>query len=257
MRSVLGGLVVSLPFYGLCGLGLAVAATFKRGASPRLRRWRYILIAGFIGTLLVGAPAFSNALIYRLENRYMPPVVRESDRHPENLIVVLTGGWFRQDGARLDVKISEDGWERLDAGVKLWGRIGGTLLFAGAPAPDGSGRSVAGAMADAARARGVPSAAVAVEPNSRNTYENILFSLPRLQAHREHLWLVTSAVHIPRAMGVAARQGLQPTAYPCFLRASPNAPLRDWLPSNQGPAAFEIAMHEQLGMLWYRLRGWL
>jgi uncharacterized SAM-binding protein YcdF (DUF218 family) len=102
----------------------------------------------------------------------------------------------------------------------------------------------------------VPGAATVVEPQSRNTYENIAFSLPLLQRHRDHLWLVTSALHLPRAMAVAARQGLRPTPYPCFQRASPSASLRDWLPSNQGPAAFEIAMHEHLGMIWYRLRGW-
>jgi len=147
MHSLLEATFLALPFYVLCALGAVTFVAFTRKTAPRLRRWRYALAAAFVATFLIGAPAFGNALTLRIEQRYPPRTVTVADRHPDNLIVVLTGGWFRWVDGRVDVKISEDGWERLDAGVKLWRTIGGTMLIAGAPARDGSGLSVAAAMA--------------------------------------------------------------------------------------------------------------
>jgi len=57
----------------------------------------------------------------------------------DNLIVVLSAvGSLAAD--RGETTMSEDGWSGSTRGVKLWRRIGGTLLMAGAPAPDGSDR---------------------------------------------------------------------------------------------------------------------
>jgi uncharacterized SAM-binding protein YcdF (DUF218 family) len=257
MRSLVEGIVLAFPFYVLCVLGVLTYRAFRRWSSPGLRRWRYLLALIFLGTLVVSTPACGNAVARRIESRYPPRVATVADRHRDNLIVVLTGGWFRRDGDRIDIKISEDGWERLDAGIKLWQEIGGKLLIAGAPARDGSGRSVAGVMADAAQARGVPNDAILVESQSRDTYQNLAFSLPLLEKHRDHLWLVTSALHLPRAMGVAQKLGLQPIPYPCFYRASRGFSPVSWLPNNEGPEALERALHEELGMLLYRLRGWM
>lgn len=257
MHSLLEGTFLALPFYVLCGLGVVTFVAFKRKTAPRLRRWRYALAAASVATFLIGAPAFGNALTLRIERRYPPRMVTAADRHPDNLIVVLTGGWFRWVDGRVDVKISEDGWERLDAGVKLWRDVGGTMLIAGAPARDGSGLSVAAAMADAAEARGVPREAIVVEPRSRNTYENLSFSLPLLQAHRDRVWLVTSALHLPRAMSVARKLGVAPIPYPCFYRASRGVTVVGWLPNNEGPVVLEQALHEEIGVVWYWLRGWL
>jgi uncharacterized SAM-binding protein YcdF (DUF218 family) len=256
MRSLIAELLLSVPFYALCALGVTTFRAFRARPTSRLRRWRYALVAGFILAYFVSSPAVGNAVINYVEHQYDPRPIASADRNPDNLILVLTGGWARWDGTQFDLKISEDGWERLDAAVKLWQQIGGTILIAGAPSPDGSGRSIAGAMADAVRARGVPDSAIKVEGQSRDTHENLTYSLPLLQAHADHLWLVTSALHLPRAMAVATKLGLRPIPYPCFYRASAASEFEDWVPANDGPVAFETGMHEVIGMVFYRLRGW-
>jgi uncharacterized SAM-binding protein YcdF (DUF218 family) len=255
MRFLLARLLLAVPTYVLIAAAVVVVAAFRPRATPRLRRWRFVIAAGFAVAYLACTPAFSNALVLQLERQYEPRPVVSADRSPDNLIIVLTGGWFRKDGTRVEIKISEDGWERLDAGVKLWQQIDGTMLIAGAPAPDGSG-SVAGAMAEAAKARGVPASALIVEPNSLDTHENLAFSLPTLQAHADHLWLVTTASHMPRAMAVAKKLGLRPIPYPCFYKASVGNHLDRFLPDNSGPSLFEIAMHEKLGLWFYKFKGW-
>lgn len=256
MLSRFASLLLALPFYVLCGLGLALAFSFRRSSARRSWRWRACLAAGLAATYFVGSPAGPNALMWGIEHRYSPPIVRESDRHPDNLIVVLSAGWFRWRRVGGETKMSEDGWERVDAGVKLWRRIGGTLLLAGAPAPDGSDVSAAEAMAAVASAFGVPPGALRVETRSRDTYENFTFSAATMREHRGHVWLVTSALHMPRAMAVAARLGLDPVPYPCFYRAHDVTPGQFWRPSNKGPALFDDVMHEVVGMIYYRWRGW-
>jgi len=254
MRGIIFELLLSVPFYALCFLAWTTIRAFRAKPASKLRRWRYAFIALFVGLYLASAPALSNAFYGALEHTYEPRQIVEGDRHPDNLILVLTAGWLRWDGTRYDLKISEDGWERLDAGIKLWKQIGGTILIAGAPAPDG--RSIAGVMADAARERGVPDSAIKVEPGSRDTYENLANSQPLLQAHRDHFWLVTSALHLPRAMGVARKFGLHPIPYPCFYQASAATGFQNWLPANDGLVTFETAMHEVFGMMFYRMKGW-
>src|SRR5262245_61816384 len=106
MRAIVEGLLLALPFYLLCGFGVATFVAFRRQTAPWLRRWRYLLAAAFVGSFIVGTPACANTLMYRLEHRYPPRLVTASDRHPDNLILVLTAGWFRWDGRRLDVKLS-------------------------------------------------------------------------------------------------------------------------------------------------------
>jgi len=255
MLSHFAPLLLSVPFYLLCALTVGLVRTFRRGARPAWGR-RALLAATWLAVYVASAPIVANAVIRRLEGEYAPPVLQEADRNPENLIVVLTAGWFRQNGADDEVKLGEDGWERLDAGVTLWRRIGGTLLFVGAPAPDGIGPSVAEAMSGVARTLDVPASALAVETRSRNTYENFTFSLPLLRAHADHLWLVTTAMHMPRAMGVASHLGLHPVPAPCFFQADTPAPWETWLPTVLGPPLFEAAMHEVIGREVYRWRGW-
>lgn len=55
--------------------------------------------------------------------------------------------------------------------------------------------------------------------NSRSTYEDALFSLEQLQPRQGETWLlVTSALHMPRALGVFLAQGWQVTPYPVDRR---------------------------------------
>ena len=60
---------------------------------------------------------------------------------------------------------------------------------------------------------GVPEDAIVVEDRSRTTYENAV-GVKRILGHASIL-LVTSASHVPRAVGLFRKQGLETTASPC------------------------------------------
>lgn len=95
-----------------------------------------------------------------------------------------------------------------------------------------------------------------IERNSRNTDENASYTLEELGGVPEGNWLlVTSAFHMPRAIGVFRRQGWGITAYPVDYRAlsSNGARLDPSLWENLRDT--ETALREWIGLVAYYLSG--
>ena len=257
MRSVtteLLHLLLSIPFFIIVVLVVLTLMAFRERAAMGLRRWRFILPLSVFSVYLVSAPVVSNTVVRWIETGYAVPIQAETVALKQPTILVLTAGWLRTTEQGYELKLSEAGWERTHAAVLLWKRYGGTLVFSGAPTPDGLDSAAAG-MARVAQQLGVPASAIKVEPASLNTYENFLFSKTLLDQQGGEVWLVTSALHMPRAMAVARKMGIPAIAYPCDFHAEERLNWRLWWPSNAGPAILEDALHELLGILQYRLRG--
>jgi len=97
---------------------------------------------------------------------------------------------------------------------------------------------------DYALARGAVGHRLMVEPRARNTYENALFTRQMVQPEPGERWLlVTSASHMPRAMG--SFQGVGFSVEPW--------PIRDQTLSDADTIG--MLRHEFLGLLAYRLMG--
>lgn len=97
-----------------------------------------------------------------------------------------------------------------------------------------------------------------VEQRSRNTAENARLSAEMLALSGiSRIALVTSAIHMPRAVAVFEQAGLAVLAAPTGFVTSEEADLRfgDFVPRASALAGSVSALHEMLGMLWYRLRG--
>ena len=245
----------SLPFYLLLALSLIAVAAWRAGRGSRLYRWRYPLVLLAMLVYAAGAPAVPAAIAAWIEGRHPVPDVTAEQRRPDNAIIVLAAGWLRSTPTGYEQKLGEGGWERTIAAVNLWRRIGGRLLFTGAPAPDGRG-SAAAAMARLARALGVPDDALLVEGASLNTRENLLYSKRLLGDGSHTLWLVTSALHMPRSVASARALGLEVIPYPCDFRADQRLSWQMLVPANEAPGGLESALHELVGMAVYHWRGW-
>ncbi len=103
---------------------------------------------------------------------------------------------------------------------------------------------------------GVPEGMVHAETAAANTWQNAAY-IRRLLASRgiRRVVLVTSAWHMPRSVWCFERQGMKvipaPTDY--LTRMSPYD-VRSWFPGRGAFADSCDALHEYLGILWYRLR---
>ena len=69
------------------------------------------------------------------------------------------------------------------------------------------------AIAEIARAMGVPETCIGIEDRSRTTWENLRFALPLLAG--PEVILVTDRWHMPRALMIARRLGLSAAGIPC------------------------------------------
>lgn len=224
---------------------------------PRLPApWRRLLWVLTLWIWLSSTPAAGNLLVRHLELQHAPVAMAQLPRDARSHVVVLASGQlFRPDG-RADPVLDADGWERLRAGIALWRQVGGRLVLAGGPGL-GSEDSFAGLMRRTALEAGLPPEAIVMAPGSRNTFEDLRAAAPILrEAPEGPRWLVTSALHMPRALATARALDLRLQAYPCGFRHLAEPTWRAWLPDNGEPALWRDALHEWLGMAVYRLRGW-
>jgi uncharacterized SAM-binding protein YcdF (DUF218 family) len=98
-----------------------------------------------------------------------------------------------------------------------------------------------------------------------NTHEHATRLLPLLKERGfKRILLVTSAMHMPRSMGVFRRDfpGIQFIPAPTNFRAVDNEDRWDSqlfapIPTPHQLVNFSDAMHEYLGMAYYKLRGWI
>ena len=96
-----------------------------------------------------------------------------------------------------------------------------------------------------------------VEDRSGSTHENAAFSAQVLRRHGvRRIVLVVEARSMLRAEACFRREGIEVIAAPSRFRYL-SANLEDWIPGWKAVQGNEITLHETIGLLWYRLRGWI
>ncbi len=146
--------------------------------------------------------------------------------------------------------------ERLVTTARLQRRLGVPIIVSGgAVTPGGASSAAIGKrfLADL----GIPAEMIITEERSRDTFDNAQYTheICRLKGFRRPL-LVTTGLHMPRALFCFARAGLKVAPYPCGLVAWENRPVHwtHYLPTAANLELTAAALHERLGLLYYRLR---
>lgn len=249
---------LSLHFYAVCMLAGASVVAFRSAPKSPFRSWRYWLAGACVLFYIASAQLVSDFLYGKFESVYpVPALGRETSAG--TTILVLTAGTPQSTPEGYRSRLGADAVQRVMSGVELWRRIGGRLMFSGAPTPDLSD-SIAHEMARLAMGLGVPKDAILIESRSINTYENILYSQTLLReagAQGDRVVMVVSAFQMPRAVAVARKLSLDVVPYPCGFQAGVHSRWQYWIPSNDGAQDFESVLHELIGMAMYSWRGWI
>jgi len=127
-----------------------------------------------------------------------------------------------------------------------------------------SPRPVADDMAELLENIGVPRGAILKETKARNTHEHAVYLSGFLQEKGfKRVLLVTSAAHMPRSMAVLKHgcPGIEfipaPTDFRIVDQPHPwYRELANLIPTPDNLQLFCAAMHEYVGLLWYKIRGW-
>ena len=228
------------------------------GASWSGDRWRRafrsIGIAAILILITVGMTPLGLMAAAPLENRFPQPA---ADMPPPFGIIVL-GGAVNGPVSKARGEIVFDEGERMIEAAFLAKRYPqARMVFTG-----GSGSLIAKSKeAPAARELlielGVDPARIIVEEKSRNTEENAQFTAAIVRPEPKQRWLlVTSAFHMPRAIGVFEKAGFDVVADPVAYRTL--GPGHGWqwdLDPGRGFRIFETAVHEWIGLAVYRATG--
>lgn len=237
----------------VCAL-LAVGAVLL---FTRLWRWgRGITALGVLMLVVLGLSPFGYVMILPLEERFAPPA---EDAPPPDGIIVLGGSFDTAvTQARDQVALNEAG-ERLTAFAGLAQEYpDARLVFSG-----GSASMLLAHANEAETARlllnslGVPEGRLQLEDRSRNTWQNAEFTTELVKPEAgERWWLVTSAWHMPRAVGAFRAAGFPVEAYPVDYRTRGWEDVsRPFEAVSQGLRRVDIATREWVGLVAYRLTG--
>jgi uncharacterized SAM-binding protein YcdF (DUF218 family) len=116
---------------------------------------------------------------------------------------------------------------------------------------------VATTMRESLLAAKVPAEMIWIEDRSRSTHENAVFSAEILRRYGvRRIVLVVDARSMLRAEACFRREGIEVVAAPSRFRYL-SAIVEDWIPGWRAVQGNEITLHETIGLLWYRLRGWI
>ena len=194
-------------------------------------------------------PVMSNWLASQIENQFSQVPIA-SVPHAQ-ATVVLGGTVSPPSGKSAEINLGRAGRVWYAARLFHAGKAPLVLLSGGGDL-EHQAFSEARAMAVFLQDLGVPAQAVVMEETSRNTRENAAFSAALLKARGiEHILLVTSALHMPRALALFKAQGLQVTPAPTDFEASQEPPsgLLAWLPDAGALNGSALAMKELVGLL--------
>lgn len=174
--------------------------------------------------------------------------------------IIVLGGMIRPNVSRARHRPSlNDAAERLLDAARLAAlHPEAKLLFTGGSAdPWDKEASEAVFAAKLLRQLGVADDRLIIEDQARNSYENAVFSRKLVPARADEVWLlVTSAAHLPRAVGVFRKAGWRVIPWPTNYLTGGG---EDWI-NEDFPISrlyrLSRTLHEFVGLLYYRLRGW-
>jgi len=234
---------------GLTGIMVSLAGWSRWG--------RRCMIASVLLLAICGWSPLGPAALSALEDRFPQPVI---DR-PVAGVILLGGAVDTHISSDRNVLAMNEAGERLTATVDLSRRYPDAKIFLSGGASHILGGNARMSESQVARqilvSLGLPPQRIEMEERSRNTCENGTESEAALQPKPGELWLlVTSASHMPRAVGCFRAAGFSVTPYPVDYRTRGTNDLwRVTKSMADGLASTDLAVHEWFGLLAYRAAG--
>jgi uncharacterized SAM-binding protein YcdF (DUF218 family) len=173
------------------------------------------------------------ALVLPLERRFSHTRRQNSQSSPDGIILLAGGGSMR-------------GIEAVSALSQDYPKA--RLIFSGFSATDERLNIFA--------LRGGDPARIYMEPRARTTSEDALYAAALLKPKPSERWLlVTSALHMPRAVGCFRAAGFQVEPYLVEIRIDRSHPFAGFAPGCAALFDLDTAAKEWIGLIAYRLMG--
>lgn len=250
LSKTLGLLTIPSNLFALFGLVGAVLLLTRF-----TRAGRKLLIASVLLIAICGFFPVGSALMIPLEDRF--PQWDASRGAPDGIIIL--GGPLNADlsKARGQIALSAEAERYTEIATLARRYPSARIVFSG-----GTGSIDPDALPEARYALpllesfGIAASRIALEDRSRNTEENARFTQDMIKPKPGERWLlVTSGIHMPRAVGCFRRAGFEVEAYPVDWRTYGRVKWSFSTRVSDGLDNTDAAMREWVGLLVYRLTG--
>jgi uncharacterized SAM-binding protein YcdF (DUF218 family) len=250
--------------FGFAIILLIFGLLFKK--KPKL-----LALCAFLALLILfvgGNPLLARFLAKSLEWQNLPT---PGDLPRADAIVILGGGTESKAYPRPIVELNAAG-DRVMYGAHLFkdGKAPWILLGGGAITwQKQHSTTPAEEMGEVIKEFGITEKDYVLQSRSLNTYEEAVFDAEILRERgATRIILVTSAMHMPRALALFRKQGLEVIPAPTDFKVTENnaslnpedewqAIVFDFLPDSGSLSLTSVALKEYLGWMVYRLRGWI
>lgn len=214
----------------------------------------YLLVIGTSILFLLSISPVSDGLVYFFESQYQPPSKEAISK--ADIIVILNGGVFPSEGFRKKPEASGATYSRVFNGVEIFKESNAKILALSGIGDDIDIEGTANVMKDLAISLGVPADKIIIEPKSRNTMEHTV-ELAKLFPPTKDLKIgvVTSALHMPRSVQLFQKKFPSDAIIPIpvgYIYSPLKYDIESLIPSSHTLSKSSYAIHELLGMIWYK-----
>jgi uncharacterized SAM-binding protein YcdF (DUF218 family) len=245
--------IMLLPANFLVGIGLVGAILL---ATRFAALGRKLMIASVALLAICGFSPIGNLMLYSLEQRFPP---WDATKGAPDGVVVLGGPIDPDLSAAHGVPVTSAAADRLIMAAALGRQYPDLrIIYSG-----GSANLISGDAREADYAAkvfeslGIPRAQLTMERRARNTFENAEYSKAIAAPKAGERWLlVTSAYHMPRAVGVFRQAGFAVEPYPVDWRVGGRDDLLSFHKfAVDGLSNVEVSFREWMGLVAYRITG--
>jgi len=220
------------------------------------RLWgRTLILLSLAALWLLSTAPVRDTLLQALEHQNAP--LADVSLPADNAVIVLLGAGTRADSPEYGEDIpGRSAWLRTVYAAQLAKKSKLPLFATGGRVLKDRGDTEAEVMRRWLLRFGVNAEQIHLEHAANNTWENAVFIRQSLSQYKQaRIVLVTSAWHMPRARWCFEQQGMNVIAAPTdYMGEQEEYDSRNYLPDADALAASSRALHEYLGLFWYRIR---
>ena len=249
IKKIISAFLLPLPFIVLIlTVGLLLLWFTKKQKSGKI-----IITIGLFLLIVLGLRPVTDRIILPLENSF-PKYVKTQKIPDVKYIAVLGAGQLFEKKVPVSSYLPPAAIFRLIEGIRIYKENQGSkLIFSGY---GGSNKiSCAEVMAEVAELLGVPEKDIIQEPDPKDTHDEAI-AIHKI-VNDEPFVLVTSAAHMKRSVLLFKKQGMNPIPAPTDYLARQKVNFHIPLPNSGSFRKVESAIHEYLGIIWAKIRGFI
>ncbi len=257
MKDLLSLLIMPIPVLYLLIIIAVVFYLLKKRKAAKV-----MLMVSGLWFLVISTGFFPKRLINNLEKKYQQISDSTLNELPDSFNIIVLGAGFSDDKSLTpNNQLTYLALGRLVEAVRIRNKLCGMkheacglrIIMSGY-----TGRAkISQAMVyyRAGLMLGLDSAEMDISDQPKDTQAEAYEYLKKF-GKQEKLIVVTDATHMPRAMKIFRDAGIDAVAAPTnfFLKHGTKESRLNWMPSADNIFTLELAVHEYVGMFWYKIR---